>query len=417
MTKWLQQDCVLVRFVDDPTLLHWRCVLLPLGGDKVVVTTPDRDVEVTELKVGAKYREVKRMDGEKLPAGVRANSTYLPKHASGGKIGRSEFTRLVEQANRYKIAYHERRRLPERSAAVARASGAPAEAGQVPELAAPDESVHIIVYRSGSGGVGEEVDIPAGAAQQVLNGRTFTLFSMGGEEVLARQVPLGEVDHVQDLLRVAAPLPEETERDVRVLPVLFDAADERWRTILEATPDLEEIDYDDFPLRGPRTVYHDIRQLRRLGMDFVQHHESWLKKSGVRTTDRSVHEHSSICRVLNYMLCYDQLNLGALASAEALNRRRSLIEHAHSGRPEAPSYEAAEEMLGIRESSDGSLVDPSLLQHTAKQQAAKAEILKQSRLASEEKKHARRQGEGEDKGGKKGGGGKGAPKKEGAADP
>ena len=74
------------------------------------------------------------------------------------------------------------------------------------------------------------------------------------------------------------------------------------------------------------------------------------------------------------MLCYDQLNLGALASAEALNRRRSLIEVAHQGRPEAPSYEGAEEFLGLRESTDGSVIDPALTQHAAKRQAAKAEV-------------------------------------------
>ena len=84
------------------------------------------------------------------------------------------------------------------------------------------------------------------------------------------------------------------------------------------------------------------------------------------------------------MLCYDQLNLGALASAEALNRRRSLIE-AGQGRPEAPSYEGAEEFLGIREAMEGSVID----QHAAKRQAAKAEVLKQNRLAAEEKPHLR----------------------------
>ena len=89
----------------------------------------------------------------------------------------------------------------------------------------------------------------------------------------------------------------------------------------------EEIDYDDFPLQGPRTITHDTRQLRRLGFDFVQHHKSWVKKSGVRVSDRSVHEHSAICRCLSYMMCYDQLNLCALASAEAFNRRQTLIEH------------------------------------------------------------------------------------------
>ena len=73
------------------------------------------------------------------------------------------------------------------------------------------------------------------------------------------------------------------ERDVRVLPVLFDMAEERWRT-----PDFEEVDFEDFPLQGP----------------------GWA--------DRSVFEHASLCRVLDYMASYDQLNLPALASAEAL---------------------------------------------------------------------------------------------------
>ena len=128
-------------------------------------------------------------------------------------------------------------------------------------------------------------------------------------------------------------------------------------------------------------------------MSWVQHHESWLKKSGVRVTDRSVHEHSSICRVLDYMSSYDQLNIPSLACAEALNRRRALIEVAHQGRPEAPSYEGADEILGARDTSDGSVIDPALTQHAARRQAAKAEILKQHRLAADEKKQALRRGD------------------------
>ena len=170
---------------------------------------------------------------------------------------------------------------------------------------------------------------------------------------------------------------------------MFDSAEERWRTIGEAVPDMEEIEYDDFPLAGPRTIMRDMRQLRRLSMDFIQHHESWLKKSGVRHSDRSVHEHAAICRSLNYLVCYDQLNAGGLACAESMNRRRTLIEHAHQGRPDTPSYEGAEEFLGVRDAADGSLIDPALQQHAARRQAAKAEILKQTRLAAEERKHLR----------------------------
>lgn len=110
-----------------------------------------------------------------------------------------------------------------------------------------------------------------------------------------------KVDHVREKLAGGKPAigPDSDEKDVRVLSVLFDTAEERWRTVHEAVPDFEEIDYDDFPLQGPRTITHDTRQLRRLGFDFAQHHKSWVKKSGVRVSDRSVHEHSAICRCLN----------------------------------------------------------------------------------------------------------------------
>jgi hypothetical protein len=150
---------------------------------------------------------------------------------------------------------------------------------------------------------------------------------------------------------------------------------------------------------GPRTVAHDTRQLRRQGMTYQQHHEAWLKKSGVRINDRSVHEHQVLCRALNLFACYDQLNLPALAGIEALNRRRTVIEFAHSGRPDAPSYEGAEEFMGVKESADGTVVDPALTMFVAKKQSAKAEIMKQSRLAREEKAAANR---GKNQDGKKG---------------
>ena len=43
------------------------------------------------------------------------------------------------------------------------------------------------------------------------------------------------------------------------------------------------------------------------------------------TTDRSVHEHASICRALNWMLSYDQLNLAALAQAASQKHLYSVI--------------------------------------------------------------------------------------------
>lgn len=394
---------MLVRFVDDPTLLHWRGVLLVVDGTKVAVTTPDRDIEVTDLVVGDTYREIRKGDGQNVPRGVKERDTYLPRHSDKGRISPDEFYRLVGLAEKHKIGLVQRRRLTGRVNEPARAPPVVPEATVPGDDRVDEDHVFLIVYRSGNGALGEEMMPPGDSKEVVVNGKVFVLFSRDGEEFLLRKVPLGEIGRYQSLFQLPAPISEPPEKDVRVLAVLFDSADERWRTIQEAAPDLEEIDYDDFPLQGPRTIFHDIRQLRRQGLDFVQHHESWIKKSGVRSTDRSVHEHASLCRALNLMLCYDQLNLPGLASAEALNRRRALIEHAHSGRPDAPSYEGAEEILGIRETSDGSMVDPALMQHAARKQAARAEVLKQGRLAAEERRHLKKN-DPDDKGGKKGDG-------------
>ncbi|CAE6955819.1 unnamed protein product [Symbiodinium sp. CCMP2592] len=277
------------------------------------------------------------------------------------------------------------------------------------------------VYSSLGGELGIEVHPPPDTASWTVGGYKYVLFMDGlqGESiVLAKQIARESLEAARRLLEPGSDRREET-RDVRVLPVLFDSAEERWRTIAEALPESDEIEYDDFPLTGPRTVMRDLRQLRRAGLDFVQHHESWIKKSGVRSTDRSVHEHASICRALQWLTCYDQVNLPALAGAEALNRRRALIEFAHHGRPDAPSYEGAEDILGVRESSDGAMIDPALTSFAVKQAASKAEVLKQQRLAAEEKKHRRNQSYIQDEDGerqtatkakaKAKGGGKGSP--------
>jgi len=125
-----------------------------------------------------------------------------------------------------------------------------------------------------------------------------------------------------------------------------------------------------------------------MGREILQHHEAWVKKSGVRANDRSVYEHQVICAALSHMVNYDQINVCALASAEYLNRRRTLIEFAHSGSPESPSYEAAEDVMGSAEAADGSVVDPALTRYVAKRQQGKAEVMKQQRMAAEEKRAA-----------------------------
>ena len=107
-----------------------------------------------------------------------------------------------------------------------------------------------------------------------------------------------------------------------------------------------------------------------------------------------------ISRALEYLTCYDQLNVSSLAGAEVLVRRKALIEQAHAGRPDAPSYEGAEHFEGVTEQTDGSMIDPALTRFVASRLGAKADIQKQSQKFFEEKNHAERRREGGNHGGK-----------------
>ena len=405
--KWLPQDGVLVRFRDDPDLLHYRLVLLCTGGDHCYVATPDRDINEVDLVEGNMFSELRRMHLGRLPRGIREGDTYLPKHSPQGDFAQEEVLQLHMVAEKRSKDGSRRVRLTGKVGpdGVDILSGSPATPR--PRSTPSHENaavtvdscyVWLIAYSSMTpSAVGKEVALPEGVSAMSVGGEKYALYlseDSGQDVILARRFSLESVAAGKALLSTDGA--RSSVKDVRVLPVLFDAGDERWRTLQEAMGELEEVEFEDFPLQGPRTMFRDLRQLRRSRLDFLLHHEAWLKKSGVRTTDRSVHEHASICRALNWMLSYDQLNLPALASAEALNRRRTLIEFAHQGRPEAPSYEGAEDFLGVRESADGSIIDPALTQHAARRAASKAEVLKQQRLAAEEKKHRRRMGNGED---------------------
>ena len=118
--------------------------------------------------------------------------------------------------------------------------------------------------------------------------------------------------------------------NLRVLPIAYDTGDERWRTMEES-----ETEFPDWPIHAPRSLKQTVTAIRRKGQNFLTHHEHLLKKSGVRATDLSVHEHENICRALHFMQAYDQLSLVNLASAKQLDKRRSMIQFAHQGHPES----------------------------------------------------------------------------------
>eukprot|EP00974_Lingulodinium_polyedra_P105220 10188589-Lingulodinium_polyedra.AAC.1 len=72
-----------------------------------------------------------------------------------------------------------------------------------------------------------------------------------------------------------------------------------------------------------------IRDLRRAGKSFMSSHQDWVRCSGIRATDRAVHEHKVLSKILDLMQWYGQLNMPNVAAAEVALKRKMLLEDAY----------------------------------------------------------------------------------------
>ena len=67
-----------------------------------------------------------------------------------------------------------------------------------------------------------------------------------------------------------------------------------------------------------------------------------------------------------------------------------MIEFAHQGHPESPSYKSAENWMRLQDSTDGNVIDPNQMKFTSQKLLQGNELAKAERLAREEREAARR---------------------------
>ncbi|CAE8582272.1 unnamed protein product [Polarella glacialis] len=127
-----------------------------------------------------------------------------------------------------------------------------------------------------------------------------------------------------------------------------------------------------------------LRELRRNSKTFMSAHSDWVKNSGVQHSDRAVHEHRTLSKILELLTCCDQVALTNLAGAEVAVKRRMLIEQAYQGRPDAPRWDGAEYLMGYKDSEDGRYIDPEAVKYQASKLKEDSQIMKESRLKREE---------------------------------
>ena len=119
---------------------------------------------------------------------------------------------------------------------------------------------------------------------------------------------------------------ELDDLDARVLSVERDPAGDRWRNFKDTVGELTVHQWSGFPVQGPRTALWCLRFIMQHSIHPTAHHTRWLQMTGVQNNDSGAQEHEMAMRVLEYAICYDQLQAAELAAIELVARRAQLIE-------------------------------------------------------------------------------------------
>ena len=435
---------MLVQFKDDPVLFHCRWVLALCGSGRVQALTPDRNVQETDLNDKGTYSNVFRWPTDKLPdKKVKKANLYTDKESERGPFKRGELERFLEKYSASpsgdppvvgrptRLRGKQRKPvLPLSAGTEHRGSstdrslgdGVPSRRLSTDELA-DEATTWYCVFSSHEPMApkpGEPVALPPGG---IVSGK-ICIFTPQGKIIPEIYIELSDAELPAFQRELTALTPKNKEgrggasafrqsdsvdgsplgdespgeqqivskkklEDVRILPVLLDEGDERWRSLSEAVALLKEVEFPDWPLEGVRSLKYVVKQLKRNNKSWMTSHFDWVRNSGIRGSDRAIHEHRILSKMLELMTCYDQLNILNIAAAELALKRRMLLESAYQGRPEAPHFEGSEHFMGFRDTEAGEYIDPEIVKYRSQKLKEETSVLKEVRLKREEDNAAR----------------------------
>jgi len=386
---------VLVRYdLPPPHEWHARLILASVGGDGFlvdyyIVLTPDMDIFAEDLGTAnpdtAAVRD--RPADRTIPYGVPIAQVYdfaaLPNQA--------ELRQLTEEAEGRAIAARARLGVPVRgvaqprggavlpvaapaASATAAAPGAPAAVGCLP----PGEGPGQWVFPPG-GGAHPPAAAPAHGGVPSGGVAALQAAALGGNVGAAPLAPAPPVP--------AVPGGSPTD-DVRVLSVLYDSTGERFRNFADSIQYLEVIKWSDTPVKGPSTVLWCCRFMKINGGSPCSWHSRWQSIAKVQNSEPGVQAHDAFCRTLEIMVCFDQLAVGALASAEYVCRQIQLVEEKYKEKAGSnANVELVQEMhlFGGHSSRSNLCICPDLSAWIAEEMKTEAAVMKERRKAREER--------------------------------
>jgi len=371
-------DELLVRYdVRGPVEWHVRLLLAQVDENEWCIATPDFDIYVEKFD-GPDFRSVRDFaPGRAAPPGVAARSSYdFSEPVVGAALeallaeGRGEAARFARLNQR---PFPFRATVPaEDSQRVGSRRESPQDGGAKLPISDPlDEWIQRDMHRNHhiAGDSDDRLDADARGSRELPR---------SGQAV--PKVPAGPPS-----------LPPPANDDAHTLSVKYNQAGTRFREFRDAVEAMSTPVWPDWIIRGPRTLLWVLTFMLHNAGSPTQWHTKWRHLAKLQATDGGVAIHELCCLILEQMATYDQLDCGALASAETAARSIQLQEDRWRDRIVGSAGEHSIDTHLFTGTQQRVLcISPELEEWIAEENRKSAAMLKERRKAKEENHGASR---------------------------
>ena len=375
---------VLIEYdVGGPRLWHERLVLAHVQEETYIVLTPDEDMyeeELSLLNTDIRSLRVKPANN-RLPPGVVAAEVYPLPVIRANALARyqAEAQRMVGQGPG----------AVEVASPVQGAGGAPIMAVDIDTAEGFATGVLKWLAAEDGPGVqyGQEVQ---GVSIPTVRGCKHVHQGADGKQLFVECVD--GADYEAFMRRPAT-------RDIRILPVHYNALGQPERSLKEVAAECSEAKVR-WTLSGPRTARWCVNYLAIENLGFEGHHERLRQVTKADASSWGIQEHFQVSMALRQALLVDQLDAYNLLTIEVQFRRLQTIEFSYSEKAKEMEAKAVGGRLSLEEQTTFGgvvrqystlMVCPDLLSFVKEETEKEASLAKNLRKAREEREAARRQ--------------------------
>lgn len=417
---------ILLWYADD-SVWHEAMVGLVLGGEEIVMYTPDKDLYVEAVGCKGDYGPIRLrglLPNGNLPRNLRARA-YRFREKVTDELIRQVFrdalsladgedrhyimpTQAVDQA--FEVVSIDalfggkflRTRLPRgrgREEVPGRHDGgSPVGTPKNAKVVEPAMGDYVWVSAEPLGGLilGQEVSL--NAETDVQCGPRHAMALRRGEWVKVEMIQIGEAADYASKRRslfghAATPgsgecppepvgaasetkgakaVQDEDDKEVRTLWVDYDEHGERFKRWRDVCCESYAPTFGEKPLEGPCTALHTIKHTERHGGDPRLWLQLWMRSKHIESGDRTYHEMKVLVDSLYFAGTFDQVNIPALMAMEVICRRIQAIVDAYSN-PSRPSWENAKIFAGQGGPED--IVSPTFRTYAQKKNKEELELM------------------------------------------